>query len=278
MLAPPQSPRALVDAAARALDARFASAPRWAAAAPGRVNLIGEHTDYTGGFVLPMAIDRYTAIAAAPGTAAGLLRVHSLAIGETVEIPVGAAEPPRAGPPAWANYVRGVVAIAARRGLGAPPLDAVIASDVPLGGGLSSSAALEVATATLLEAVAGRTLPPVDKARLCREAEHEYAGVPCGLMDQLASVLGDPRGALLIDCRAETARLVAIDDPAVTVLMSNTNVRHALGDGAYAQRRADCEEAARLLGVPSLRDATAGGLRRGARRVSTRCAAGARAT
>jgi galactokinase len=225
------------------------------AVAPGRVNLIGEHTDYNEGFVLPMAIDRYVAIAAAPAAAGGdRLRVHSDALATSVDIPLdGSASP---GEPAWANYLRGVVSGFEKRGIVVPPIDAAILSDVPLGGGLSSSAALEVAIATLLEAVTDVVLEPRDKARLCRQAEQEFAGVPCGLMDQLASVLGDDSGALLIDCRSETVRLVPFADRGASVLICNTGVRHALADGAYARRRTECAEAARQLGVSSLRDAT----------------------
>ena len=110
--------------------------------------------------------------------------------------------------------------------------------------------------ATLLEAATGAVLDPREKARLCRQAEHEFAGVPCGLMDQLASVMGDEAGALLIDCRFEVVRVVPFADPDVSVLICNTNVKHALADGAYARRRTECAEAARQLGVPTLRDAT----------------------
>jgi galactokinase len=251
----------LVQAATQRLAAQLALEAQWVVAAPGRVNLIGEHTDYNDGYVLPMAIERYTVIAAAPVRDAGprRLRVHSLALEKTVDIPL---EPPiEAGEPGWgwASYVRGVVAVAAAAtGARLPSLDLAIASNVPLGSGLASSAALEVATATLIEAVTGRPFGPLEKARLARRAEHEHAGVPCGLMDQLTAVLGDASGALLIDCRAETARLVRLTDPSVSVLVCDTNVRHDLGDGTYARRRAECEEAARLLGVGSLRDATAG--------------------
>jgi galactokinase len=252
--------KALAGVAARALADRFGSRPRWMAAAPGRVNLIGEHTDYSGGFVLPMAIGRYTVAVAAPAMddrAPGggrQLRVHSLAEADTASIPLDVPLEP--GEPRWANYVRGVVAGFAARGLAVPALDVAIASAVPPGAGLSSSAALEVAAATLLEAATGTALDPRDKARLCRRAEHEFAGVPCGLMDQLVSVLGDQAGALLIDCRAETARVVPMRDPGVAVLVCDTGVHHALGDGAYARRRAECEAAARVLGVDCLRDAT----------------------
>ncbi len=251
----------LARAAARAFATRFGTAPRWLAAAPGRVNLIGEHTDYTGGFALPMAIDRYTVIAGAPAAgplAAGArprLHFHSAAVNASQDIPLD--ELPRAGEPRWANYVRGVVAGFQARGLRpAASLDALAVSEVPLGGGLSSSAALEVATATLLEAAIGATLDGLDKARLCRQAEHDYAHVPCGLMDQLTAVLGEESGPLLLDFDAERARPVPIADPSVRVLICNSNVRHSLGDGEYAKRRRDCEEAARVLGIGSLRGAT----------------------
>ncbi|MEO5766841.1 MAG: galactokinase [Polyangia bacterium] len=252
--------------ARRAFADQFAGKPVWIAVAPGRVNLIGEHTDYNGGFVLPMAIDRYAVIAAAPaakaqqvgeGNASGgstRVRVYSAALETLVEVPLDLPITP--GDPSWANYVRGVITGFQGRGLEVPGLDMVVVSDVPLGGGLSSSAALEVATATLLEAATGRTLDQLEKARLCRQAEHEFAGVPCGLMDQLASVMGDEAGALLIDCQSEQVRVVPFADPTVSVLICNTNVRHALANSAYSRRRAECAEAASQLGVPSLRQAT----------------------
>jgi galactokinase len=251
---------ALVRTAVRSYRARFGGEARWVVAAPGRVNLIGEHTDYNGGFVLPMAIDRYVVIAAAPVAARAQsprARVHSAALDASVEIPLDATVP---GDPRWANYVRGVIAGFQRRGLALPSFDATIVSEVPVGGGLSSSAALEVATATLLEAATGVALERLDKARLCRQAEHEYAGVPCGLMDQVASVLGDEAGPLLIDCQSEVARVVPLRDPSVSVLICDSNVRHALADGEYARRRAECEEAARVLRVGTLRDATPEGV------------------
>ena len=244
-------------AAARVYRERFGAAPRWLAVAPGRVNLIGEHTDYNGGYVLPLAIDRHVAIAAGPakGESGGArLRAYSAAVDTAVDIPLAGVLAP--AEPGWANYLRGVVGGFAQRGLLPPPADLAIVSEVPLGGGLSSSAALEVAMATVLEGIAGQRLDPRDKARLCRQAEHEFAGVPCGLMDQLASVLGDETGALLIDCQFEVVRLVPFADRTVSVLISNTNVKHALADGAYLRRRTECIEAARELGVTTLRDAT----------------------
>jgi galactokinase len=249
------APGVAVRTAGRVFFERFGTTPRWLAVAPGRVNLIGEHEDYNGGYVLPLAIDRHVVIAAAPaGGDAGRLRAYSAALDMSVDIRLDGAEPP--GEPTWANYLRGVVRAFSERGLIAGSLDAAIVSDLPLGGGLSSSAALEVATATLLEQATGATLAPQDKARLCRQAEHDFAGVPCGVMDQLASVIGDAAGALLIDCRSEAVRVIPFADPRVSVLICNTNMKHALADGAYARRRTECADASRQLGVASLRDAT----------------------
>jgi galactokinase len=240
--------------AGRAFEARFGRRPRWLVVAPGRVNLIGEHTDYNDGFVLPMAIDRCVAIAAGPVDAAQRrMRVYSSAVAGSVDIALDSVQ--KDAPGAWSNYVRGVVAGFGDRGPSIPSMDALIASDLTLGGGLSSSAAIEVATATLLEAATGIELAAIEKVELCQRAEHEYAGVPCGLMDQLACVFGDRRGPLLIDCRSSAIRAVPMGTEAAVVLC-NTGVRHALGDGEYARRRAACERAARALGVSSLRDAT----------------------
>ena len=220
------------------------------------MNIIGEHTDYSGGLVLPMAIDRHTVIAAAPAEAGTgpRIRLHSAAMDETADIALEAR--PRPGEPRWSNYARGVIAGFAAKGMIPGPLDALVISDVPVGGGLSSSAAFEVATATLLEAALGVALDPAEKARLCRVAEHDFAGVPCGIMDQLISVLGDERGALLIDCRTQQTRVVPFADPSVSLLIANSNVRHSLGDGAYAERKAATVEAAQRLGVAELGLAT----------------------
>jgi galactokinase len=152
--------------------------------------------------------------------------------------------------------MRGVMAGFQQRGIEVGPLDVFMSSTVPLGGGLSSSAALEVAAATLLEAVTGKKFDPVDKALLCQKAEHDFAGVPCGIMDQFISVMGRENHLLLLDCRNHETRLVPMSDPEVEVLIVNTNVKHELCGGEYAERRSQCEEAARLLGVPALRDAT----------------------
>ncbi|MGO9587284.1 MAG: galactokinase [Limisphaerales bacterium] len=231
--------------------------PRWIAAAPGRVNIIGEHTDYNDGFVLPMAIERYTVIAADhPAKDTKQIQLRSTCEDQPVTIDL--ARPLKPFPKgAWANYPAGVIAGFLARGLNPGGFDALIHSTVPLGGGLSSSAALEVATATLLEVITGRKLDPVEKALLCQKAEHDYAGMPCGIMDQFMSVMGRENHVLLLDCRSRKPELVPMSDSSVTVLIINTNVKHELTGSEYPARRKQCETAAKILGVPSLRDATA---------------------
>jgi galactokinase len=233
---------------------KFGREPQWIVAAPGRVNVIGEHTDYNDGFVLPMAIDRCTVIAAAPAKSASP-RIH-IADGQTTGIvKVSLKGLVKKEDPAWANYVRGVIAGFQRLKAKIPSLDMMINTTVPLGGGLSSSAALEVATATLLEVATGQTLDPVDKALLCQKAEHEYAGMPCGIMDQFISVMGKDGHLLLLDCRSRKTELVPLTDESLSLLIVNTNVKHELTGGGYAKRREQCYEAAKILSVPSLRDA-----------------------
>ncbi len=246
---PATSLDSLVRSAEAEFTLRFGRPPRWVAAAPGRVNLIGEHTDYNDGFVLPMAIDRYVVIAAdkGPTKRPWMGRLFSMSLGQGATIPV---EPPFApGPDVRARYVQGVVAFCSPG-----PFEAVVASDLPLGGGLSSSAALEVAAATLFEAMTGARFPPLTKALLCQKAEHDFAGVPCGIMDQCTSVMGKEGALLLLDCRHRTVRLTPLADPEVIALIVNSNVKHELNDGGYAARRRQCEEAAHTLGVTALRD------------------------
>jgi galactokinase len=233
--------------------ARFFDEPKWIVAAPGRVNLIGEHTDYNGGFVLPAAIDRYVVIAAGPsdGETACLFGAD---VGEEASLQIaGAIEP---GAVTWASYIQGVIAGFVARGYQVPSFNAVLRSTVPLGGGLSSSAAIEVATATLLEAMLECEMEPIEKALLCQEAEHKFAGVPCGIMDQFSSVLCEQDALMLLDCRSQSVRLVPLNDPDVTILIANSNVKHELTGGEYARRRAECEAAAQTLAVETLRDIT----------------------
>jgi len=241
---------------------RYGHPPQWIAAAPGRVNVIGEHTDYNDGYVLPMAIDKYTVMAAAPSARSGrVIQLQSTAEGTPVDIDLNQPlKPAKKG--TWFNYPLGVIAGFVTRGSKIPGFDALVHSTVPLGGGLSSSAALEVSTATALEAITGKKLDPVEKALLCQKAEHEYAGMPCGIMDQFISVMGKKDHLLLLDCRTRQTDLVPMVDPSVQLLITNTNVKHELTGGEYAQRRAQCEQAAKALGVASLRDAEATALER----------------
>jgi galactokinase len=160
------------------------------------------------------------------------------------------------GPVTWSSYVEGVVAGLTGRGWSPPAFDAVIQSSVPVGGGLSSSAALEVAIATLLEAICEKELEPVDKALLCQKAEHTFAGVPCGIMDQFSSVMCQADTLMLLDCRSQEVELVPFADAGISVVIANTNVKHELTGGEYAQRRGTCEAVARVLRVDTLRDAT----------------------
>lgn len=226
------------------------SSDRFSVFAPGRVNLIGEHTDYNDGFVLPLAIERGLRIHVRrrPDTRAVLTSARE---GTTLEIDLGT--PLVAGRTDWGRYVAGVLAGYQRLGWAIPGFEARIEADLPAGGGLSSSAALEVGIATAVETLSGRALDPCERAGLCQRAEHEFAHVPCGIMDQLAVTLARRGHALLIDCRSREVDHVPLGD-AVHVLVIDSGVKHALGDGGYAARRRECEAAARHLGRPSLRD------------------------
>ena len=259
---PPQAPEPLSVAelsqrAAAMFEERFGRAASIVVAAPGRVNLIGEHTDYNDGFVLPMAIERYTVLAGdlcPESRSLRTARIYSALMDEEQTICLaGEHSPPL---PMWARYVRGVFDAMAEHGVVPPVFDAVIDSTVPLGGGLSSSAALEVATATLLEELADLRLAPETKALACQQAEHLGAGMPCGIMDQFSSVLCEAGHLMLLDCRNQATRMVPMTDPTVTVLIINSNVKHELTGGEYAERRRQCEAAAKILQKSSLREAT----------------------
>ena len=239
----------LVDTFTRA----YGRPPTHAAVAPGRVNLIGEHTDYNDGFVLPMAIERQTVIVAAASDGPAT-RIRSTGVDSQAEFVLDPHLSP--GEPTWANYIKGPLHGCLTRGLNPGPFDAMLDSTVPTGGGLSSSASLEVATATLIEALCDQALDPVDKACLSQKAEHDFAGMPCGIMDQFISSLGQVGHALLIDCRSHQTRPVPLQDDNLVVLIANSNCAHALVGGEYAQRRAQCQAAAKTLGVQALRDAT----------------------
>ena len=228
------------------------TAARWFRA-PGRVNLIGEHTDYNAGLALPMAIDRDCVIAATPS---GTVRVRSLDTDGSVEVPADGSAAVDDVAPGWGRQVAAVVQELAALGRPAVGMDAVLASDVLVGSGLSSSAAFEVACAVALAGVAGWEPGPIELAAACRDAEELATGVPCGLMDQLISVAGREGHAQLVDFRSLELRAVPL--PAqLAVLVVHSGQERALADSAYADRRRACEALARAFGVPSLREATA---------------------
>ncbi|HUT57792.1 MAG TPA: galactokinase [Phycisphaerae bacterium] len=231
--------------------------------APGRVNLIGEHTDYNDGFVLPIAIERQTVAAYAP-RADRVVSFTSLQAGPPARIELDPSID--RGEPAWANYCRGVAAGLIARGVALVGADVLFDSDVPVGGGLSSSAALEVVTALALLAAAGQSgaVPPRELAALCQTAEHEYALAPCGIMDQSIVVMAHAGCAMLLDCRSGRIEQVPLDSPGAVVLVADTQVRHDIADGGYAARREQCRQAAEALGVAALRDADEGMIARAA--------------
>ncbi|MFT3685269.1 MAG: galactokinase [Phycisphaerales bacterium] len=224
-------------------------------AAPGRVNLIGEHTDYNGGFVLPMAIHHWCVTAAARADGARG-RIVTAKLRESTQYDANARD--AAALSAWARYAVGAVWTATDMlGPRAPgAIDAVMLSTVLVGRGLSSSAAVELSAAGAVDALAGNVLGAERLAAAAHEAEHRYAGVPCGWMDQTVCALAEAGKALLIDCRSMQRTPIALPDPAAAiVVVSDSGVKHELVGGEYAARRAACERAAATLGVSLLREA-----------------------
>jgi galactokinase len=245
------------EAARRIFESVYGAAPAGIWAAPGRVNVIGEHTDYNEGFVLPMGIDRYTAVAASPRLD-GMLRLVSNGGGTgVVEIELARLEP--GAQQDWTAYPAGVAWALGHAGVlpaGFAGADLAYASAVPVGSGLSSSAALECATGLALTGLAGQQISPAELARLTQLAENRYAGVPCGPLDQLSSAFAAADAVLHIDTRSFDIAVhpFALRDSDLAMLVVNTKVQHALGESGYADRRAACERAARTLGVAALRD------------------------
>ncbi|MEU6330687.1 galactokinase [Streptomyces sp. NPDC047049] len=239
---------------AAAFAAVYGAAPTGTWAAPGRVNLIGEHTDYNDGFVMPLALP-HTTLAAASARTDGVLRLHSGgADGGIVELRIDALRPaPQAG---WAAYPAGVVWAMREAGLPVGGADLHYDSTVPTGAGLSSSAALEVVTAVALNDLYALGQEPQQLARLAQRAENAFVGVPCGIMDQTAAACCTEGHALFLDTRELTRRQIPFDlaGEGLRLLVVDTRVKHELGDGAYAERRAGCERGARALGVRALRD------------------------
>jgi galactokinase len=223
--------------------------------APGRVNLMGDHTDYNDGLVLPLAIDRECMIASRP-TDTGRVRVRSAELEGTVDVLSDGSSDPASVEPRWGRFVAGAVAALTDRGSRLPGFDAVLSSTVPTGAGLASSSALAVALVLAMADSAGDPVPaPVDAARTALDAEVRATRVPGGLMDQLTSLLGRAGCALRIDCRALTAEAVPIP-PALTVLVVHSGRSRTLAGSEYASRRAACEAAAARIGVVALRDAS----------------------
>jgi galactokinase len=235
--------------------AQYGAPPEIVVRAPGRVNLIGEHTDYNDGYVFPIAIDRSVLVAASARAdrtvrlyAADFARRASFSLDHIVH-----AEGQR-----WSNYQRGVAAVLEERGYHLPGLDAAIASDVPIGAGLSSSAAIEVGMAVTWQALSGFDLERTALALLCQRAENTFVGVNCGIMDQFISALGREGAALFVDCRTLHYEPVALPEGGVIVIM-DTKVQRGLAGSAYNTRRAECEEGVRLLrahlpAIEALRD------------------------
>lgn len=232
--------------------------------APGRVNLIGEHTDYNDGFVLPIAIDRRTYVGVAASDS-DFVRVHSLDLNEASAF--APDKPDVLSEPKWLRYVAGVAFELKRRGTKLSGADLMIISDVPLGAGLSSSAALEISVAAAFLALNNESMDVTSLALTAQKAEHTYVGTRCGIMDQLTVSAAQKSHALLIDCRSLDVKHIDLNLPETTVVICNTNVKHELATSAYNERRRECEEAVRLLGqhlptIHALRDVSVGDLKK----------------
>jgi galactokinase len=214
--------------------------------APGRVNLIGEHTDYNDGFVMPVAIDRDTVVAASPRRDS-LLRIYSENIQE--EITIDLSKPTNSEIGSWTSYIEGVARVLMEQGCDIEGADLVIFSDVPEGAGLSSSAALELSMGTALAALNNIEIEPKELALASQQAEHEYAGTQCGIMDQYISAAGQVDHALLIDCRELTYKPISIRSESTTWVVIDTKVKHNLASSAYNERRSQCEEATKIIAM-----------------------------
>lgn len=251
----------LIDQITNTYKEKFGHAPAHIARAPGRVNLLGEHVDYNDGFVLPAAIDRATYIAFSPTDAP-----HSTLVAAdfdqqasfSAETITTKTQPDATPMPEWALYPAGVMWALKEEGLSTPSMNAVFASDVPRGSGLSSSASVEIAFAIAWQTLGGWTLPAMQRALLGQKAENKYVGVNCGIMDQFASACGVENKLLLLDCRSLEWKTVPLPDH-VSIVIADTTVRRKLTSGEYNKRRDACEEAVRLLKqdlpkINSLRD------------------------
>ncbi|MBI5930934.1 MAG: galactokinase [Chloroflexi bacterium] len=240
------------DVVTAAFESAFGPTPTYLTHAPGRVNLIGEHTDYNDGFVLPMAIGRGVWVAAHPRTD-DQFRVHSVDYSDTISFSRDQLQDSTL--PHWTSHVRGVWYLLAQQGMTLPTADIAIAGNVPIGAGLSSSAAIEISMIELGLALANQHMTQAQKALLGVEVEHKFMGMPSGVMDQMTSAASSEGHAILIDCRTLTTRPIHIPD-GVSVIVIDTAKRRQLVGSAYVDRRRQCEEAAQIIGVSHLRDAT----------------------
>jgi galactokinase len=227
--------------------------------APGRVNLIGEHTDYNDGFVFPMAIEPQVLVACRARPDDIVKAASTVYPNEFVEFSL--RKKVERGKPTWGNYVRGVAAELIGAGIPLSGMDALFSNTLPVGGGLSSSAAIEVGTGRSLLLLAGLTMEVDRLALICQKAEHEYALVPCGIMDQMIVAGGKPGNAMLLDCRDLSKQYVAIDPKELRVVIVNSMVHHEHSGGEYAMRRKQCEEGVAILkrhngSIKALRDVT----------------------
>ncbi|WP_028868022.1 galactokinase [Psychromonas arctica] len=222
--------------------------------APGRVNLIGEHTDYNDGFVMPCAID-YQAVIACAKRDDGVIRLISVDYDHVQDSFVVNQEIKPTEDKLWANYMRGVIHFLKEKGYSLGGADIAITGNVPLGSGLSSSAALEVVTGQAMKVLYELDVTQSDLALIGQASEHNFAGCKCGIMDQMISACGEKSHALLLDCRSLESKAVHIPE-SVSIMIVNSHVTHSLVDGAYNALREQCEEASRLLGKVALRDAT----------------------
>ncbi len=233
----------------RTFQTRFHRDPDFIVRAPGRVNLIGEHTDYNGGFVLPLAIDRAVWMAVAPRRD-HTVSVHSIDYDQTASFSLDDLQRENAG---WIEYIKGTAQALHDSGYALHGWDGVTTGDIPQGAGLSSSAAVEIAALSAFAAVSSLTLDPIKRALLGQKAENEWVGVQCGIMDQLISSCGKTNHALLIDCRSLETTPVPLPQGTAVAIM-DTSTRRGLVESAYNERRAQCEEACRTFNVPLLRD------------------------
>jgi galactokinase len=241
-----------------AFRSHFHAAPQIIVRSPGRINLIGEHTDYNEGFVLPAAVNKAVWVALSPSES-NASTWFSLDFQEKVNLQI---KPAQAHSVRWANYLLGIVQQFQLLGIEVPAFNCVVAGDVPLGAGMSSSAALEAAVAFALNEWLGMGLSRIELALLCQRSEHQFIGVKCGIMDMFASLHGKKGQAIRLDCRDLSCEYFPLDLQGYCLVLFDTQVKHSLADSAYNQRRAACEEGVAILGnkyqanFKSLRDIT----------------------